>query len=65
MLHPMLFEQDVRLAGSRWSPRVHELKRFLARSGIRFHWFDLDVEGDVEVRRIVAEAGPTSRAFST
>jgi thioredoxin reductase (NADPH) len=63
MLHPTFFEQDVRLLGHRWSPRVHELKRFLARSGVRFRWFDLDIEGDAEVRRIVAEAGSTSQAF--
>jgi thioredoxin reductase (NADPH) len=63
MLHPTFFEQDVRLVGHRWSPRVHELKRFLARSGVRFRWFDLDIEGDAEVRRIVAEAGSTSQAF--
>ena len=63
MLHPTFFEQDVRLLGHRWSPRVHELKRFLARSGVRFRWFDLDIEDDAEVRRIVAELGPTSPAF--
>jgi thioredoxin reductase (NADPH) len=63
MLHPTFFEQDVRLVGHRWSPRVHELKRFLARSGVRFRWLDLDIEGDEEVRRIVAEAGSTSQAF--
>jgi thioredoxin reductase (NADPH) len=61
MLHPTLFEQDVRLLGHRWSPRVHELKRFLARSGVRFRWFDLDIEGEAEIERIVAEAGSTSR----
>jgi thioredoxin reductase (NADPH) len=63
MLHPTFFEQDVRLLGHRWSPRVHELRRFLARSSVRFRWFDLDIEGDAEVRRIVAEAGSTSQAF--
>ncbi len=63
MLHPTLFEQDVRLLGHRWSPRVHELKRFLARSGVRFRWFDLDIEGEAEIKRIVAEAGSTSRKY--
>ena len=63
MLHPTFFEQDVRVLGHRWSPRVHELKRFLARSGIRFRWFDLDIESDLEVRRIVAEVEATSQAF--
>ena len=64
MLHPTLFEQDVRLLGHRWSPRVHELKRFLARSGVRFRWFDPDIEGEAEIERIVAEAGSTSRERS-
>jgi hypothetical protein len=63
MLHSTSFEQDVRLLGHGWSPRVHELKRFPARSGVRFRWFDLDIEGDAEVRRIIAEAGSTSQAF--
>ena len=58
-----IFEQDVRLLGHRWSPRVHELKRFLARSGVRFRWFDLDIEGEAEIKRIVAEAGSTSQAY--
>jgi thioredoxin reductase (NADPH) len=57
MLHPTFFEQEIRLVGHRWSPRVHELKRFLRQSGIRFRWFDLDFEGDPEVQRVAAEAG--------
>jgi thioredoxin reductase (NADPH) len=62
MLHPTFSEQDVRLLGHRWSPRVHELKRFLARSGVPFRWFDPDNDADAEVRRIVAEAGSMSLA---
>ena len=62
MLHPRFSEEDVRLLGHRWSPRVHELKRFLARSGVRFRWFDLDNEDDAEVRRMVADAGSPSPA---
>ena len=62
MLHPTFFEQDVRLVGHRWSPRVHELKRFLARSGVPFRWFDVDNDDDAEVQRIVAEAGAASSA---
>ena len=45
MRHPTFFEQDIRLVGHRWSPRVHELKRFLGHSGVRFRWFDLDARG--------------------
>ena len=54
MLHPSFLEQEIRLVGHRWSPRVHELKRFLHRSGIRFRWFDLDLENDQEGRRVIA-----------
>jgi thioredoxin reductase (NADPH) len=61
VLHPTFFEQDVRLLGHRWSPRVHELKRFLARSGVRYRWFDLDLDDGSDARRIVAEAGATAQ----
>ncbi len=52
MLHPKFFEQEIRLVGHRFSPRVHELKRFLRQSGVRFRWFDLDTEIEPEIRRI-------------
>jgi thioredoxin reductase (NADPH) len=58
MLHPVFLEHEIRLVGHRWSPRVHELKRFLARSRVAFRWFDL--EGDPEARRIADEAVPGS-----
>ncbi len=51
MRHPTFFEQEIRLVGPRWSPRVHELKRFLGHSGVRFRWFDRDGEGDSTQRR--------------
>jgi thioredoxin reductase (NADPH) len=63
MLHPTFLEQDLWLIGHRWSPRVHELKRFLGRSGVRFRWFDLDVESHPEVRRIVAQGGSAPTSF--
>ena len=43
-LHPKLVEGEVRVIGHRWSPRVHEIKTFLARSRVRYRW--LDVERD-------------------
>jgi hypothetical protein len=60
MRHPTFFEQEVRLVGPRWSPRVHELKRFLGHSGVRFRWFDPDVEGDLDsdTSTILAESAP-------
>jgi thioredoxin reductase (NADPH) len=49
---PMFVEQRVRLVGPRWSPRVHELKRFLARSRVPYLW--LDVDADPEAQRLAA-----------
>jgi thioredoxin reductase (NADPH) len=62
MLHPTFFEQEVRLIGNRWSPRVHELKQFLARSGIRFRWFDIELEDDPELERVLGQI-PDSNVF--
>jgi thioredoxin reductase (NADPH) len=55
VLHPTFYEQEVRLIGNRWSPRVHELKRFLARSAIRFLWFDVDSRDDPELRQVLGQ----------
>jgi thioredoxin reductase (NADPH) len=65
MRHPTFFEQEIRLVGPRWSPRVHELKRFLGHSGVRFRWFDPDVEGDLDsdTSRILAESAPDSTSL--
>ena len=41
-LHPTLVEGEVRVIGHRWSPRVHEIKAFLARSRVRYRWFDVE-----------------------
>ena len=43
----------IRVAGTLWSPRSHEVKDFLARSQIAYQW--LDVEGDPKVRAMVEE----------
>ena len=56
-MHPTFREALVRLVGDRWSPRVHELKRFLGRSGVPYLWFDLALERDPEVGRVAALAG--------
>jgi thioredoxin reductase (NADPH) len=63
VLHPKFFEQEIRLVGHRWSPRVHELKRFLGRSGVRFRWYDLDLASVPEAQRVVAEAAAGSTSF--
>jgi thioredoxin reductase (NADPH) len=44
--HPKLVEGEVRVVGHRWSPRVHEIKAFLARSRVPYRWFDVDRDED-------------------
>lgn len=34
--------EGVRLVGSRWSPRVHEIKDFLARNLVPYRWLELE-----------------------
>ncbi|MEA2723738.1 MAG: thioredoxin reductase [Gemmatimonadales bacterium] len=48
--HPKLIEGEVRVIGRRWSPRVHAIKAFLARSRVPYRWLDEDRDG----------AGPTA-----
>jgi thioredoxin reductase (NADPH) len=62
MLHPTFREHQVRLVGHRWSPRVHELKRFLGRSGVAYRWLDLEFD-DPETKRILAELAEQPIAF--
>ena len=41
MSYPKLDEgTQVLIIGHRWSPRVHELKAFLARSRVPYRWLD-------------------------
>jgi len=40
VIQPRLVEGEIRVLGDRWSPRVHEIKNFLARSRLRFEWID-------------------------
>jgi thioredoxin reductase (NADPH) len=63
-LHPILVDlledwranvrlpyEGIRVAGTLWSPRSHEVKDFLARHQIAYQW--LDVEADPKVRAMV------------
>jgi len=43
-------DHDVRVVGHRWSDRSYEVKTFLARNHVPYHW--LDVEQDDEGRRL-------------
>ncbi len=49
---------DVRIVGTRWSDRAHDIKTFLARNHVAYRWYDL--ERDAEARRLrdLADAGP-------
>jgi thioredoxin reductase (NADPH) len=47
--------EGVRVVGHRWSPTTHQVKEFLARNQIAYHW--LDVETDEEARRLAESAG--------
>jgi thioredoxin reductase (NADPH) len=45
--------EGIRVAGTLWSPRSHEVKDFLSRHQIAYEW--LDVDGDPKVRAMVEE----------
>ena len=48
--------EGIRVAGSLWSPKSHEVKDFLSRSQTPYQW--LDVEQDADARRQVEAASP-------
>jgi thioredoxin reductase (NADPH) len=48
--------EGIRVAGSLWSPRSHEVKDFLSRSQTPYQW--LDVEQDADARRQVEAVSP-------
>jgi thioredoxin reductase (NADPH) len=50
-----LFE-GIRVAGSRWSPRSHELRDFLSRTQTPYAWIDLDA--DAATRALVETLTP-------
>ena len=50
--------EGIRVIGLRWSPKSHDLKRFLARNGIPYQW--LDIESD-EGHRLVSYVASTSK----
>src|SRR6476660_9931924 len=50
--------EGIRIIGLRWSPKSHDLKRFLARNGIPYQW--LAIESD-EGHRLVSYVASTSK----
>lgn len=50
---PPKFE-GIRVLGNRWSPASHNVKDFLARNHVPYHWLDVETsETDAEVREVV------------
>jgi thioredoxin reductase (NADPH) len=50
---PPQFE-GIRVLGNRWSPASHNIKDFLARNHVPYHWLDVEAsETDAEVREVV------------
>lgn len=46
--------EGIRVLGNRWSPASHNIKDFLARNHVPYHWLDIETaEADVEVRGLV------------
>ncbi|HET6651548.1 MAG TPA: FAD-dependent oxidoreductase [Nocardioides sp.] len=49
---------DVRVVGHRWSERSHELKLFLARNHVPYHWYEVERDAEGERLRRLAGAQP-------
>jgi thioredoxin reductase (NADPH) len=51
--------EGIRVVGTRWSARSHELRDFLARNQIPYRWLDVDAAStDAEVQRVLETLGP-------
>ncbi len=50
---------DIRLVGHRWSDRSHELKSFLARNHVPYHWYDVERDAEAGHLAELASASPT------
>lgn len=46
--------EGIRVVGAMWSPECHEMKDFLARNSLPYHW--LDIERDAEARTLMETA---------
>jgi thioredoxin reductase (NADPH) len=49
---------DVAVVGHRWSDRSHDIKTFLARNHVPYHWYD--IERDAQAQRLCDLAGVTA-----
>ena len=48
--------EGIKVIGIVWSPRLHEIKEFLARNGISYQWFDIESD---EARRLLSSINLT------
>jgi thioredoxin reductase (NADPH) len=52
-------QEEIRVLGTRWSPRSYELRDFLARNLVPYQWIDVERSGsDAETRRLLEALGP-------
>jgi thioredoxin reductase (NADPH) len=61
MSEPRFVEGEVRVIGNRWSPRLHAIKDFLARSRVPYRWLDPDT--DEQALQIAKRATPGEKRF--
>ena len=55
--HPSF--EGLTVIGTRWSPKSYELREFLARNQVPYHWTDAEaVQTNPEVRRLMDSLGP-------
>jgi thioredoxin reductase (NADPH) len=56
--------EGLRVLGTRWSRRSYELREFLARNQVPYHWLDVEAaDGDADVRRALDMLTPEERRF--
>jgi thioredoxin reductase (NADPH) len=48
---------DVRVVGNRWSERSHEIRTFLTRNYVPYHWADVDRDAEGQRLQTLAGAG--------
>jgi len=56
--------EGLQILGTRWSPRSYELREFLARNQVPYHWLDVEsADRDPEVRRALDMLAPAEQQF--
>jgi len=56
--------EGLRILGTRWSPRSYDLREFLARNQVPYHWLDVEAaDRDPEVRGALDMLSPAEQRF--